>query len=684
MDPVKSIAESPKPSVEASSVEDNSVTANSLTESKVDFESAAYILGDHGPFAKRIENYTVRESQVAMASAIEGTIADKQTLLAESGTGTGKTFAYLVPALLSGRKSLVSTGTKHLQEQLFHRDIPLVLKTLGLNAKVSLLKGRSNYLCLHRMMLTRGSARRLDKVQLAELEAISSWQPITKSGDIGDLNEVPEDSRIWPTVTSTVDNCIGQNCSYFEDCYVNKARKAAMTSEVVVVNHHLFFADKALKDDGFGALLPDVETVIFDEAHQIPDIASNFLGNSFSSWQVMELAGDTRAAELKEKSLIPKLILLADELDKVTADYRLSLGLNERRVGWEDLVDEIPNLPKKLLSLAEKLTEFAEVLEKASVAGEALTRCYERALELSQDCHKLAGDSNLDDVVRWVEVARRTFRIHETPLNIGDALNAYFGNKDQARVFTSATLSVDGDFTHYQQLVGLSSDTPHSTWESPFDYFNQAVLYVPEGMPLPKEDGFADALFEKVLPILQASQGAAFVLFTSFRIMQQFEEKLADYEFNILTQGNTSKREMLKAFVEKPNSVLLGTMSFWEGVDVPGDALRCVIIDKLPFESPFDPVIKARLNAMQNGGQNPFMNYQVPRAVITLRQGAGRLIRSSQDKGVLMICDGRLRTTHYGRVFLNSLPNMRRSNKRDKVVAFLARLAGSKGSKAAK
>jgi ATP-dependent DNA helicase DinG len=644
-----------------------------------DMECAADVLGEHGPFAQRIDNYTVRESQIAMAGAIEATISEKESLLAESGTGTGKTFAYLVPAFLSAKKTLISTGTKHLQEQLFHRDIPLVLDNLGLSAKVSLLKGRSNYLCLHRMSLTRGSSRRLDHVQLAELEAISSWEPKTKSGDIGDLNEVPEDSKIWPSVTSTVDNCIGQNCSFFEDCYVNRARKAAMTSEVVVVNHHLFFADKSLKDDGFGALLPDVETVIFDEAHQIPDIASNFLGNSFSSWQVMELASDTRAAELKEKSLIPKLILVADELDKLTADYRLSLGLNERRVGWFDLVDEIPNLPKKLRSLAEKITDFSDILEEASVAGEALTRCYERALELSQECHKLADDSEMDDVVRWVEVARRTFRIHETPLNIGNALNAYFGNKEQARIFTSATLSIDGDFTHYKQLVGLENRTPHNTWDSPFDYFNQAVLYVPEGMPLPKEEGFADALFDEVLPILQASQGAAFVLFTSFRIMQQFEEKLADYEFNILTQGDTSKREMLKEFVEKPNSVLLGTMSFWEGVDVPGDSLRCVIIDKLPFESPFDPVIKARLNAMQEGGDNPFMKYQVPRAVITLRQGAGRLIRSSNDKGVLMICDGRLRTTHYGRVFLNSLPKMRRSNSREKVAAFLTRLSSSKG-----
>lgn len=641
----------------------------------MDKETAADILGEHGPFAKQIENYTVRDAQVAMATAIEGTIDEKNTLIAESGTGTGKTFAYLIPALLSGKRTLVSTGTKHLQEQLFHRDIPLVLANLELNAKVSLLKGRSNYLCLHRMMLTRGSSRRLDKTQLSELEAISSWLPKTKSGDIGDLSEVPEDSRIWPSVTSSVDNCIGQNCSYFEDCYVNKARKAALNSDVVVVNHHLFFADKALKDDGFGALLPEVDTVIFDEAHQIPDIASNFLGSSFSSWQVMELANDTRAAELKEKSLIPKLIITADDLDKLTADYRLSLGLNERRVSWADLINEIPNLPKKLLALANKLTEFSDVLEKAGVAGEGLTRCYERCLELSQECQKIANDDGSDDVVRWVEVSRRTFRIHETPLNIGKELSNYFGNKEQARVFTSATLSIDGDFDHYKQLIGLSSETPYETWESPFDYYNQAVLYVPKSMPQPKDDYFSEALFDEVLPVLQASQGSAFVLFTSFRIMQQFEERLSEYDFTIFTQGDTSKREMLKGFVEKPNSVLLGTMSFWEGVDVPGDALRLVIIDKLPFESPFDPVIKARLKTMQDSGDNPFMNYQVPRAVITLRQGAGRLIRSNQDKGVLMICDPRIRTTHYGRVFLNSLPNMRRSSDRDKVSAFLNRLA---------
>jgi len=640
--------------------------------SKLDgFASSAEILGEDGIFENKLAAYTVRESQVEMAAAIEDTISKRKTLLAESGTGTGKTFAYLVPAILSGQKTLISTGTKHLQEQLFHRDIPSVLKTLGVNAKVSLLKGRSNYLCLQRMQLSRGSSRRLDKKQLAELEAVSSWLSITSSGDIGDLSDVPEDSRIWPMVTSTVDNCLGQSCSYFEDCFVNKARKSALTSDVVVINHHLFFADKALKNDGFGALLPEVETVIFDEAHQIPDIASNFLGSSFSSWQLMELANDTRAAELKERSLISKLITCADELDKMASDYRLSFGLNERRVSWFDLIDEVPSLPKKMQAMAEKLSEFSEVLEEASVAGESLSRCYERSVELAQACHKIAVEADDEQLVRWVEVARRTFRIHETPLNIGQELEAYFGNGQQARIFTSATLSVDGDFSHYQQLVGLESSTPIATWDSPFDYYNQAVLYVPEGLPEPKDDGFTKALFDEVLPVLEASKGRAFVLFTSFRIMQQFEERLADYEFNILMQGETNKRDLLQAFVSTPNSVLLGTMSFWEGVDVPGDSLSCVIIDKLPFESPFEPVLKARLNAMQDAGENPFMNYQVPRAVTTLRQGAGRLIRSQDDRGVLMICDARLRRTHYGKIFLNSLPAMRRTNDQYKVCGFL-------------
>ena len=649
-----------------------------LTDINVlDDSPAARALGENGSFAKQNSDFITRPAQIAMAEKIETTIESKQTLLAESGTGTGKTFAYLVPALLSGKKTLVSTGTKHLQEQLFHRDIPTVIKALGLNVKASLLKGRSNYLCLHRQQQTRLSARRLDKKTLSQLESIAAWLPRSKSGDIAEQAEVPEDSGVWPMVTSTVDNCLGQNCDYFEDCYVNKARKSALTSDLVVINHHLFFADKALKEDGFGALLPEVETVIFDEAHQVPDIASHFLGSSFSSWQVTELSNDVRAAELKERSLIVDLVSTADQLDKIVADYRLSFGLSERRISWLDLLSESPNLPKKMSSLADKLHNFSELLEQASSAGEALSRCYERSLELSQECYKVATETENEDVVRWVDLARRSFRIHETPLNIGEQLNSYFANQAQARIFTSATLSVNGDFTHYQQLSGLSKEVITSTWDSPFDYFEQAVLFVPEGLPEPKVDGYVAAMFAEVLPILKASQGCAFVLFTSFRVMKEFEQMLtaSEHDFSVLMQGDSNKSDLLEKFVTKRKSILLGTMSFWEGVDVPGDSLRTVIIDKLPFESPFDPVIKARLNAMQKAGTNPFMNYQVPRAVITLRQGAGRLIRSQQDKGVLMICDARLRTTHYGKVFLNSLPRMRRTSNQDKVCGFLQHIS---------
>ncbi len=648
------------------------------TVTTIDEPTSREMLGSDGVFAKKLKNFVVRSAQVEMAGEIEGVIAQRKTLLAESGTGTGKTFAYLVPAILSGKKTLVSTGTKHLQEQLFHRDIPVVVDALSASIKVSLLKGRSNYLCIHRHQQTRASSRRLDQKSLSELELLGVWLPRTKSGDIAEQTQVPEDSRIWPQVTSTADNCLGQECSHFEDCYVNKARKAAMTSDVVVVNHHLFFADKSLKEDGFGALLPDVDTVIFDEAHQIPDIASNFLGASFSSWQVMELVSDTRAAELKERSLVVNLITSADQLDKLIADYRLSLGLSERRVSWNDLIEEIPNLTKKMIAMADKLSDFSELLDQASSAGEGLTRCYERALELTQLCHQMGGEAESGNVVRWVELAKRSFRIHETPLNIGEQLTAYFGNQTQARIFTSATLSIDGDFSHYQQLAGLPKETITKTWESPFDYFEQAVLYVPEGLPAPKDEGFSQALFDSVLPIIKASQGRAFVLFTSFRVMQEFEERLSDAEsqFTILMQGDSNKSDLLSKFVSADKTVLLGTMSFWEGVDVPGDALRTVVIDKLPFESPFDPVIKARLNAMQDAGNNPFMNYQVPRAVITLRQGAGRLIRSQQDKGVLMICDARLRTTHYGKKFLNSLPRMRRTSNQEKVCGFLKSIAG--------
>lgn len=634
------------------------------------FDDVAFLLGEQGPFASKNSKFDRRESQQQMASEISAMIQHKGTLVAESGTGTGKTYAYLVPTMISGKKTLISTGTKHLQEQLFHRDIPTVMKTLEISCTSALLKGRSNYLCLERLKQTRSSGRKLDKKMSNDIEQISSWSGKTASGDIAECDLVAEDSKVWPLVTSTVDNCLGSKCQFFEDCHVNLARKRAQKSDIVVINHHLYFADKALKEDGFGKLLPDFDTVVFDEAHQIPDIASVFLGKNFSSWQVSELVKDVRLAELAEKSLVSGLLQYGDTLEKSIADYRLSLGINERKLSWHELQAEVPQFLNNLQKLGQQLADFADLLEKAAPAGEAMMRCYERALSLSAHCAEISDDADTDNNIRWLEVLKRTFRINETPLHIGQELDSFFGNRDQARIFTSATLSIENDFSHYLQIMGLG-EVDTKCWDSQFDFYNQAVLYVPEGLPEPRAEEFANDLVEAVLPLLKASRGRAFMLFTSFRVMHAAEQLLESKGFNVLVQGSKNKADLLKLFREKDNAVLLGTMSFWEGVDVQGDDLSCVIIDKLPFESPYEPVMKARLKDIEESGGNPFFEYQIPRAVITLRQGAGRLIRSQQDKGVLVICDSRLRGSRYGKIFLESLPPMRRTHDQQKVVRFL-------------
>ena len=629
-----------------------------------------YLLGDEGPFASKYDSFVSRESQQQMAAEIATMIEHKGTLVAESGTGTGKTYAYLVPTLISGKKTLISTGTKHLQEQLFHRDIPAVVETLGLSLSVSLLKGRSNYLCLERLKQTRASGRRLEKKVLRDVENVAAWSVKTRSGDIAECELVTEDSKVWSMVTSTVDNCVGAKCQFFDDCHVNLARKKAQKSDVVVVNHHLYFADKVLKEDGFGKLLPDFDTVVFDEAHQIPDIASNFLGKSFSSWQVSELIKDVRIAELIEKSLVKDLLSCADAIEKDISEYRLSLGIEERKMSWHELQAVLPQFCKKLEKLSQQLSDFADILEKAAPSGEGLMRCYERALTLSAHCSEINEDAKSANNIRWLEVLKRTFRINETPLHIGEELDGFFGNREQARVFTSATLSIENDFSHYVQTMGLG-EVDTRRWDSQFDFYNQAVLYVPEGLPEPKSDDFPEAMVRAVLPLLKASRGRAFMLFTSFRVMHLAQQLLEPEGFNVFVQGSRNKSELLELFRKKDNAILLGTMSFWEGVDVQGEDLSCVIIDKLPFESPYEPVMKARLKDIEESGGNSFMDYQVPRAVITLRQGAGRLIRSQQDKGVLVICDNRLRGSRYGNVFLESLPPMRRTHDKQKIIGFL-------------
>jgi ATP-dependent DNA helicase DinG len=631
---------------------------------------AASILGEDGPLTAQVSGFKVRRSQQEMAAAIEDALKYKGTLVAESGTGTGKTFAYLVPVVQSGQKVLISTGTRHLQDQLFHRDIPTVTRALSASISCTMLKGRSNYLCIDRLQRSREGSVRNGDVIMRDLERVFRWSVRTSNGDIADLPEVGENSQVWPMVTSTVDNCLGSKCTHFDDCHLNRARKRAQECDLVVINHHLYFADAALREDGFGKLLPEPDAIIFDEAHQIPDIASNFLGSTLGGHQLVDLASDTRLAELSEKSLIDGLVDAAEALQRLAGDFRAEMGNREQRVGWSDILREKPGLDKKLENLRDGLNTLSDKLERAAPAGELLGRCQERSLLLIQRCERILDD-DVTNRIRWLDITRRSFRLNETPLRVGSVLGSMMTGNTRARVFTSATLSVDGDFSHYLEQVGLG-EVDTRTWDSPFDFNNQAILYLPEGMPDPRDSGYPEALLKQALPLLRATFGRAFFLFTSYRVMSEVHERLESMdEFELLLQGTRTKQELLEQFASGENVVLLGTMSFWEGVDVRGKALSLVIIDKLPFESPSDPVLRARLQSIEEEGGNPFMDYQLPRAVITLRQGAGRLIRDNDDVGVLMVCDPRLKRSRYGRRFLNSLPPMLQTSDIHLVKAFI-------------
>jgi ATP-dependent DNA helicase DinG len=643
------------------------MTADPLAD---DITQAAACLSGDGLLAGQVQGFAARPQQQQMAAAVEQALADDSTLIVEAGTGTGKTFAYLVPVVLSGQKVLISTGTRHLQDQLFHRDIPTVTRALAASVSCTMLKGRSNYLCIDRLQRARQGSGRNTETVLEDFDQVFKWSARTKTGDIAELTTVEENSQIWPLVTSTVDNCLGSKCTHFDDCHLNIARKRAQECDVVVINHHLYFADAALREDGFGKLLPETDAIIFDEAHQIPDIASNFLGSSLGGQQLLELATDTRLAEIGEKSLVGGLVAAADSLQTSTAEFRSGMGNREQRVAWSDILNETPGLERNLARVRDDLNNLGEKLELAAPAGELLGRCLERCQLLILRCERILeiDDSNR---IRWLDITRRSFRLNETPLHIGSVLGTMMADNKQARVFTSATLSVDGDFSHFLEQVGLG-EVDTRTWESPFDFNNQGILYLPEAMPDPRDSAYSEALIRQALPLLRATSGRAFFLFTSYRVMSEVFDGLENTgEFELLRQGTKTKQELLEQFSKGRNVILLGTMSFWEGVDVRGEALSLVIIDKLPFESPADPVLRARLRSIEENGGNPFMDYQLPRAVITLRQGAGRLIRDTDDVGVLMICDPRVRRSRYGRQFLKSIPPMLQTSDFNLVKSFI-------------
>jgi ATP-dependent DNA helicase DinG len=627
---------------------------------------------EQSPLAAEVASFRPRAQQREMALAVNDAIRNNEILVVEAGTGTGKTFAYLVPALLAGGKVIISTGTKNLQDQLFQKDLPMVRDALKAPVSVALLKGRANYVCHYHLARTETDGMFKTREDIRHLGKIKSYAKVSDSGDKSGLADVPENAPIWMQVTSTRDNCLGQECPNHKECFVLKARKDAMEADIVVVNHHLFFADVMLRDEGVAELLPACNTVIFDEAHQLPETASLFFGETLSTTLLLDLARDTRieaAAGAKDFAPLPKA---CDELDKAARDLRLVFEKEGRMpsVATKDFKEFGPAL--KILE--EKLAQLAGLLEKQAERSEGLENCWHRTQALSQQLNHWQNGEEQEQV-RWLEVFHHSLQLNTTPLSIAEIFEKQIVGSARAWIFTSATLAVKQDFSHYQGEMGLLKART-ACWDSPFNFAEHALLYVPANLPEPNSEGYTEAVVQAALPLIEASKGRAFLLFTSLRAMQRAHEILQaefdrrGWDYPLMLQGEGSRSELLTRFRGHGNAVLLGSQSFWEGVDVRGEALSLVIIDKLPFAPPDDPVLAARIAQLNKLGHNAFMEYQLPRAIITLKQGAGRLIRDENDRGVLMICDPRLITKSYGKRIWQSLPPMRRTRVETEAVEF--------------
>ena len=629
-----------------------------------------------GALASAIANFRSRPQQLEMAQAIAEAIEQQQQLVAEAGTGTGKTYAYLVPSLLSGGKVIISTGTKTLQDQLYQRDLPAVREALKVPVTVAMLKGRANYLCHYHLQRASLEGRFQSREDAQYIPILQSFAEHSQTGDKAELVTVPEQATVWQQVTSTRDNCIGQDCQFYKQCFVMEARKQALAADVVVVNHHLFFADVMLRDEGVAELLPSANTVVFDEAHQLPEVAGLFFGEDISSAQLMELARDCQMAYLSVAKDCVALSEAVPPLEKACRDFRLVFQYEGARMPAQKALT-LKGFEAAYQQMLDGLAALTVVLETQAGRDPMLEKCWQRSEALLALLDNwLKGDHS--NLVRWVEVFSHSVQLHATPLSVADGFGKQLNAQPRAWIFTSATLAVKSDFSHYQGQMGLlAAQTRY--WQSPFDYAQQALLYVPTGMPEPNSSAYTAAVAAISLPVLQASQGRAFVLCTSLRAMrevhallrQAFEEHGLHYP--LLLQGESNRTELLDRFRAHGNAVLVGSQSFWEGVDVRGEALSCVIIDKLPFAPPDDPVLSARIDKMNAEGRNAFMEYQLPYAVITLKQGAGRLIRDEHDAGVLVICDPRLVDKPYGRRIWQSLPPFGRTRVMAEVQAFFAR-----------
>jgi ATP-dependent DNA helicase DinG len=632
------------------------------------------LFADGGPLATQIPGYGVRPQQLELARAILQAIERDAVLVAEAGTGTGKTLAYLAPALLAGGKVIVSTGTKTLQDQLYDRDLPAVRAALAAGAVPALLKGRANYVCLHRLERALGEARLGSREEAAQLRRIERFAASTASGDRADLPDVPDDAPVWQHATSTRENCLGQECPRYKDCFVMKARRSALAADVVVINHHLFFADVVLRDEGVAELLPACNTLIFDEAHQLPDTARLFFGESVSTGRLIELSRDARLELRAAGGAAPEFDAMAGRVDKAARDLRLAFDADGARLGWAQ-AQARPQFGSALAALEAALSGFAAALGAQAERSEGLASCARRAEEARTTLAQLVAAQGAEQV-RWVEVFGHALQLHLTPLSSAGLFRRQVEEQPRTWIFTSATLSVGEDFSHFKGELGLEQAAAHA-WPSPFDFERQALLYVPRDMPAdPNDPAFTEAVVNAALPVLQASQGRAFLLFTTLRALRRAHELLRErVDYPLLVQGTGSRSELLQRFRELGNAVLLGSASFWEGVDVRGEALSLVVIDKLPFAPPDDPVLAARIEALRARGGNPFTEFQLPQAILQLKQGAGRLIRDAADRGVLMLCDPRLYSRPYGRLVRGSLPPMKQTRELAEVREFFARIA---------
>ena len=631
------------------------------------------VFGADGALSRAIPGYRPRRQQVEMAQAIAQALRDNSLLVAEAGTGTGKTFAYLVPALLSGGKVIISTGTKNLQDQLYNRDLPTVRDALQVPVSTALLKGRANYVCHHHLEGALADGRFASREEVAQLHKIARFAKLSKSGDKAELADVPENASAWQSATSTRENCLGQDCRQYTECFVMAARRDALSADIVVVNHHLFFADVMLRDEGVAELLPACNAVIFDEAHQLPETATLFFGENLSSGQLLDLCRDTLVETIAGGGELPALRPAVAALEKASRDARLALPLDAARLSYAAAIAK-DVFKQALTLLGDDLKKLSKLLETQAQRGEGLENCWRRALDLQARLERWSAAES-EGMVRWTETYSSSFQLNAAPLDIAEIFRKQLQGHPRAWVFTSATLAVNRDFAHYIGEMGLD-EARTACWDSPFNYPEQALLYVPEGLPAPNDAAHTAAVVNAAWPVIRASRGRAFLLFTTLRAMRRAHELLQQrfqaegVDYPLLLQGEGTRSELLERFRRLGNAVLVASQSFWEGVDVRGEALSLVVIDKLPFAPPDDPVLAARIEYLAKQGKNAFMEYQLPRAAISLKQGAGRLIRDETDRGVLMICDPRLISKPYGRRIWQSLPAMRRTRLLEEVTDF--------------